>query len=639
MFSMTEEEKARLIRISRRCTDRGDMVKWPRKRKNAANWDAYMMEQDFTHKADYQSRETTPGFAIAVEQIVGTFERALTDSDDWISADAVGFGKTVLSPAVVEALLLHYLQRIWTPGSRPETTYGIQAFVGDGVKRGILEGLVIGKIYPVYVKSKRTRFRRTPKTKLETGAYKAYELLGTEQAPITTYEMKIGLDLVEWDDYFRDPSPALNWEVHRTRRQLHELRATPDYDQAAVDTLYGRVAEKLEEYRKRNRTGEGHVEPDPYEIEVYEAWGDVIDETTGEVLHENCFWTWAEDQILRAPTPNPFWDGTRPFIVAPLIRVPGSTMHKALADHAVPMWRVSNELVNLIVDQSFRGVWGVGQVRPDLMESPEEIADGIPQGYTAVLKPNVPQGQKFYERVDNGEAPQISLEGLNRVEGYINEGLATPDTKLGQLPPRQVKATEIVQAMQASGSLFESMAARFEDTFLEPLFEKAWKIIVQFADDFIDEELVQILGPRLALTLSSMSDRDRWDMVATAKFKVRGLRGVAARERTFNKQMAIANLLFTAPQAADVFGRTRSIDKFFDSLLTNAGADSDRYALEEAEVDAAQAEQEAGTVAGGQLNPALAGANGASPPGAGAATAEAQRGAEAEFAPTAPQAQ
>lgn len=627
-----------LLRISKRYLARGDQAKWPRKRKNQQNWDAYMGEQDFSHKAEFQSHETTPTLAIAIEQIVGTFERALTDSDDWLAADAPGLGKPIISPTAVQELLLHYLQRLWTPGNRPETTHGIQVLVGDGIKRGLLEGLVIGKIYPVYVKSSRTRFGRLARAKVRDGAHPAYELLGKEMRPESHYEMRIAIDLVDWNDYYRDPSPALNYEIHRTHRQLHELKGNPDYDQEAVDRLYGRASQVLEDYRSRNQMGEGYVEPDPYEIEVYEAWGNVVDETTGELVHENCFWTWANDEVLRKPTPNPFNDQTSPFIVAPLIRVPGSTVHKALADHVVPMWRAANELLNLLLDQAMRAAWGVGQVRPDIMESPEEIADGIPQGYTAVLKPNVPQGHKFYERVDNGEAPQISLEGLNRVESYINEGLATPDTKLGALPSRQVKATEVVQAMQASGSLFEGMAARFEDTWLEPMFEKAWKIIVQYIPDFLEEELVQILGDRMALTLTSMSDRERWDLIANAKFKVRGLRGVASRERTFNKYMNIANLLFTAPQALDVFGRTRSIDKFFDALLTAGGADTDRFSLEDEEVEAALGQAAEGQVAGGQVNPALAAGGGASPPGPGADVARGQAAAEAEFAPNAPQA-
>jgi hypothetical protein len=203
-----------------------------------------------------------------------------------------------------------------------------------------------------------------------------------------------------------------------------------------------------------------------------------------------------------------------------------------------------------------------------------------------------------------------------------------------------VKATEIVQAMQASGSLFESMAARVEDTFLEPLFEKAWKLIVQYADDFIFEEMVQLLGPRLTLQLAAMSPQERWALVSHAKFKVRGLRGVASRERKFSKLMTLTNLLATAPQFADAFGQTKSYEKLFDQVLGASDVDPESLAREEAPPGATPEEPAPpGEMAGGQLNPALSPAAGASIPGAGMAEAQAAQSVEAEFAPNSPQAQ
>jgi len=638
MHDLNDTSPENVIRISKRYLDRGELVKKRRTRKNTENWDAYAGEQDWSHKAEFQSRETTPGFPIAVEQIVGTFERALTDNDEWGSADAPGIGKPFLAPSMIWGLLVHYLQRLWTPGMRPETTYGVQAFVGDAVKRGILEGVVVAKVFPVLVRRREHRFKKPPKG-LAPGVYPAHDLAGERVEPVDVDEVRLAIDLIPWEDYFRDPSPALSYEIHRTRRQLHELRANPEYDQGAVDKLYSRAADTVSQYEKRTRAGENYVAPDPYEVEVFEAWGDVIDDRTGERLFENHFWTWSNDTLLRSPTPNPYWHGRRPILAAPLIRVPGSVVHKALADHAVPVWRAANELVNLVLDAAMRGTWGVGQVRPDLMESPEEIADGIPQGYTAVLKPNVPQNQKFYERVDNGESSPVSLDALNRVESYVNEALATPDTKLGQLPPRQVKATEIVSAMQSSGSLFESLAARFEDTFLEPLFELCWQLILQYADDFVQAEFVQILGPRLTLQLDGLRPRERWALVHHAKFKVRGLRGVASKERTFNKLMTVWQLLSTNPQFADLFGRSKDYTKLFDQTLTASGIDPESVALEEEPEGApAPAESPPGTIGGGQLNAALPASAGASMAGEGAAAAQAAASGEAEFAPTAPQA-
>ena len=581
------------------------------------------------------------------------------------------------------------------------------------------------------------------------------------------------------------------------------------------------------------------------------------------MLHENVFWTWANDRILREPTPNPFWDGTRPFVTASLLRVPGSLTGKALADHAVPMWRAMNELVNLHLDSAGRGAWGVGQVRADIMEAPEEIADGVPQGYTAVLKPNTPQGLNFYERVDEGEVSPVTLDGINRLEGFLQESMATPDTKLGQLPQRATKAcvpmfsealtragwktydqlqegqdilafncetqecewtpilrlyhypeaetvlyhnaewkvictpdhkwacqrydsrkkqlagdielvpirdvtkkhmtvwttpkkspdgpglnalpvhdlfdrewaeaevllmtqperrafingllmgegsksktseqvvftqksgpvldafrlacflegyrtssrdnttydtrydkwhakrqstvfrsprvhvnrleeydagvqpvwcpstkyktwvmrqgdsitltgnTEIVQAMQASGSLYESFAARIEDTWLEPLFEKCWKLILQYSPDFMEDEMIQILGPTNTLRLNDarVSTQQRYRLLSGAHMRVRGLRGVATRERNFQKLITLINLLATNQQFADSFGQTKSYDRLWDQLIRAIGVDPEMLSL----VRLDEEESAPGT-AGGQLNPALAAGSGASPP-------------------------
>jgi hypothetical protein len=620
------------LTISRRYFTRSDTTFRPRRKKNEENWEAYLGRQDFSYKADYQSQETTPGFPVAVEHIVGTFERALTDSDDWLTAQPAGVGTPFLPPEIMQNLVQFYGERLWQPGNHPETGYGIQCLVGDACKRGIMEPTVVAKVWPVLVKKRLFRFEGV-EPEAESGTFAANELLGKQLKPVDVEQLRIAVELVPYEDYFPDPSPACRYEIHRTRKALHELLANPDYDKAAVRNLIGKANEELSRRNAALTRAEAHVGPDPYVIEVFEAWGDLIDHETGEIAVvdgvrcENVFWTWAGDEILRKPTPNPSWDGTRPFIVSRLIRVPGSIEGKALADHAVPMWRAMNELVNLLLDQATRAAWGVGQVRPDIMESPEEIADGVPQGYSAVLKPNTPQGLKFYERVDNGEAPQVSLENLNRLQGYLQESLATPDTKLGQLPQRATKATEIVQAMQSAGSLYESFAARFEDTFLEPLFEKMWKMILQYADDFLQDELIAILGPSNTLRMLDLSQAERFQLMQATTFKVRGLRGVASKERTFAKLMTVVNLLVSNPQFADNFGEKYDLGKLWDQLLRAVGLDPLTLELDEAPEEPV----DPALIAGGQLDPSLAPGSGASQPNV-ADTSQAQAGGDAGMA-------
>jgi hypothetical protein len=196
--------------------------------------------------------------------------------------------------------------------------------------------------------------------------------------------------------------------------------------------------------------------------------------------------------------------------------------------------------------------------------------------------------------------------------------------------------------MQSAGSLYESFAARYEDTVLEPLFDKAWRLIIQYAesDDFIEPELTQILGPTNAMRLYNMTADERFVLLNAARFRVRGLRGVASRERLFNKLMTVANLLATNQQFADSFGQSKSFDKFWDQVLWASGVDPMSLELETVEPLPGEGEGGQGAAAGievaaGQLNPALAGSTGASQPNI-ENTPQANAGISSNIAPNNP---
>lgn len=637
-----ETSEANILRISRRYEARAVQARRQRSYQNEANWQAYRGQQDFSQKAEYQSRETTPAFPLAVDQIVGTFERSLTDSDDWLSVDQSGIGTPFLTADQVKRLIMFYLERLDAPGNQPEKSRGIQVVVGDAAKVGIIEPTVTLKIYPVIRRRRIYKMERVdPDENREGGDYPAHHFVGKRLKPTEVETMRLAIDVIPWEDYYPDPSDKCRWEIHRTRVSIDELLANEEYDQEVVRSLLSKAHTTIAESdNERKGDGENSVETDPYEIELLEGWGDIIDERTGEVLHENVFWAWAGDKLVRKPTPNPFWDGTSPFISAPLIRVPGSKEPRALADIAVPLWRAANELANLILDGSMRATWGVGQLRADMIEHPEDVADGVPQGYTFVLKPNAPFGQKAYERVDNGEVPGLAIEGLQRMEQYVNEALAIPETRLGQVPDPNQTATATVQALRSSGSLYEAFAARFEDTILEPLFDKAWKLIAQYADDFLSEEMVTILGPTTVLRFLQMSQDERFQLIHHANFKVRGLRGLANREREFQKLTTLINLLSGNPQFADFYGRTRDYDKLFAAVERSIGIDPDMFALDEGPEEVAGGVEEVlpeeeQPFAGGQLDETLAAGSGASTPNI-SEDVGGQRGEESALAPNNP---
>ena len=275
---------ADVLTISRRYYTRSEIAFRDRRRYNEENWFAYMGQQDFSEKTEWQNKETTPGFPIAVEHIVGTFERALTDSDDWLQVDPPGLGVPFLDPSLIAQLLQFFLERLFTPGNHAETGYGIQVLVSDAVKRALLEPLVIAKVYPMLQKRQLFKFKTRAPVGREQGNYPQYDFATDPGSPVDSEVMRLAIELIPYEDYFPDPSPEKRYEIHRSRRNLYDLLANPEYDSDVVRSLLGAATKQRNLDDQRNRAviqAERTVGTDPYEIEVFEAWGDIVDFETG----------------------------------------------------------------------------------------------------------------------------------------------------------------------------------------------------------------------------------------------------------------------------------------------------------------------------------------------------------------------
>src|SRR5207247_3712857 len=100
-----------------------------------------------------------------------------------------------------------------------------------------------------------------------------------------------------------------------------------------------------------------------------------------------------------------------------------------------------------------------------------------------------PEGTMAVEPIDKA-TPGFAqgMDMFNTAQRQFQVAMASNDLKMGQLPPRETKATEVVEAMQASGSVFEAVAARIESSFLEPVCELAWQTMLQYE---MEEKLLE----------------------------------------------------------------------------------------------------------------------------------------------------
>src|SRR5712664_2000688 len=94
LITTTKQElAAKCVRITGSFWERSWQSRWNRRAMNLAAWNAYHSRQDWSHKLPWQTQQTVAEFGISIEQSVGTLERGLTDTADWLTCDPVGIGK------------------------------------------------------------------------------------------------------------------------------------------------------------------------------------------------------------------------------------------------------------------------------------------------------------------------------------------------------------------------------------------------------------------------------------------------------------------------------------------------------------------------------------------------------------------
>ena len=549
-------------------------ARWSRGGKNRENWDFYHGRQDWSHKMKHQSKDFMPDFPMAIERIANFISQPFADTEDWFDVMNVGIGPAAFDPVTLRKMTLYYLNRLYQPGDYCDTARNFALVMNDAAKLIALEAVACAKVYAVLC----DRFQYMLEDGQRLTTYESdYSGLDMTVQQVETPTLRIAIDLIPWEDYFPDPSGHNLFDIHEKSTTLTQLRDNPDYDEKVIDSLVnqrgngGDSQGHMPDFERRRRNDQDDPGDNAFfNPRIRECWGDIVDLRDGKrLLPPNTLCTVTTDrQFLREPVRNPFWHGRRPFVTGKLLSVPLSTVHKAIADHAVPVARAMNELDNLMLDGAIAEVWGIRQMRPDLLENPEEVDDGIPQGYTGKLKDGTQPNDKFLERVDDGAMPQFAIEMQRQKSGQFQVATALPDTAQGALPPRQTKATELVQVQQASQGLFAGFSAFLDKGFICPIVELVWMTLWQYVDDFLEPEVVQIIGPERALVLQSMPAAERFVMMAQAvRFDVKGLRMLSQSQEMFSRLTTFLQSLGVNPALLMAFDSKYDLVPYLEDMM------------------------------------------------------------------------
>lgn len=553
-----------------------------RMQKNFRNVEAYMGQQDFSGKLPGQSTEFIPKVSNATEQFSAFIERGIVQFGDWFSVE---FGKNdapLILDTEVRDLLTCYFNDIAVSTTKSTK---IELVIADGVKSGLLEALMIFKVHGR--KFNKRQFFAEAGEPLVSGAIQPKVLKERNIAP-----WRLMIDVVRADDYYPDPTGRFLYEIHSVERDYYEVLESARqgiYDLDAVLNISGSSTKDERGTEKRTEAHRGQDRSEPVSarrvVTIDECWGTLLD-ADGKITHENIICAIANGtQLIRRPEKNPFWHGESPFIAEPIIRVPHSVWHKALYDDASQLNLAFNELFNLAFDGAIKSVWGINQIRLDMLEDPSQVADGVTQGDTLAVKNELPHGEKVFENVSEGQVPPEALAMLGVIDKEFTSAALSSELKLGKFPQQEVKATEVTELAQSQAVTLDAISANLEVGAITRILRMSFLNILQNADDLDTQNVVSAIGPRAALILARMDPADRFAAFAgKCQFKVFGLTATLGRVRDFQKFMALMQGVQTNPLLMRAFLAKFSADKVLTFIMRALNLNPNNIFKDEAEL-------------------------------------------------------
>lgn len=531
------------------------------------NYDQFHLKHDFSHKRAGQSKEVLAKQKMATIQASSFFQQALADLGDWWKCEPAdgtdGTGK-LIRPHELYALAKLKLEQA-----------DYYSHVGRSTQAALLGSLSITKVHgclkpkPKFVARKKGRG-----AKLERWVEKSED---------KTWHLKF--DLIEHENYYPDPTGSGLYEIEESFLDLHLVRALAEepyaiYEKAKLKEIepWGGASTKEEQDRARKTGQDARTNSFRPQVKITEFWGSVIDQETGEMLHENCVITLANDRILlRKPTANPLWHQSTPIVAAALLEVGNSVWGTALMDAGTKLNRAQTEIYNLMLDASLQAVHNITQIRIDDLDDPKQIANGIPAGTTLKVRNSLPPGAKVYEPVSTGQVPPdvLNLYQLTGEEG--NTSMLTNDIRSGGgMGAKNVRATAVVEASNTITSVFQGLAKNIELKKIKPELELAVLTIAQNWDLIAKDEFVALFGEERGEQLSQLPAEEVFVAVAEGfKFHVFGISQKLTQEMDFRKWTTLLQTIGASEVLIEAFIQRfpGGFPKMLEGILRSLGLD------------------------------------------------------------------
>lgn len=566
----TGDDDGSVIRFILACRNEAKLAKWNRIQQTRQNWDVYWHRHDFSHKIPGQSRETLAIMPMAVEQAAAYFQQALVDiGGAWWSVGAKNSKNEdylKIKPSVIFSLTQAQLEKAQ-----------ILRHIGQGVKSGLLGGLIITKVHGHYVNSPQYRAKRAffgKKATIHRESKKVWQLK---------------LDLVSQFNYFPDPTPGHDklYEIEDIWVDYKDVLAQAEGDDAIYDhEMVQRIErhgdddaeEKFDEMRRTNQNEVSHKFRG--RVKLTEFWGTILNER-GEILHENCVATLANDKwLIRRPTQNPLWHQESPYVTVPLLDVPDGAWPKALCDAASNYNIMANEIWNLMVDGAMRAVNGISQIHQDWLEDPAQVEGGLKPGTSVNVNSQCPPGAHAIEQLITGEVPADALQMFNLIQQEHNRAMLTSDIRQGITPKNEASATAVADAAQSISSMFTGMSKQIERSWLQEILRKSWMTTCQFSDELDETEIHSLLDQNEAEKFLAMTSEEVFaNTVHGVHFDVYGLTLNQQKAQDFRKITTLLQTISASEPLSEAFVQKYDFKSLLEYAMRSLGLKTDQLEI------------------------------------------------------------
>jgi hypothetical protein len=258
-----------------------------------------------------------------------------------------------------------------------------------------------------------------------------------------------------------------------------------------------------------------------------------------------------------------------------------------------------NEIYNLILDSGMMSTFGIKQLRTDWLEDIGQVSNGIYPGMTLEVNSNCPPGMKVVERVDTSSLSSESLSVYNLTNAEFQQSSLTNDLRMGILPARQVKATEVVEASQSITSVFTGVAKAIEQDYIQPVLRKAWMNIAQNIASMDSEELGAAIGREKAQQLQSMGPEELFAKTANnLSFKVFGVSRTLNKVKDFRKLTSLLQTISGSEVLVEEFIKKYDFGLLLEQIMKSLDINMDQIKLDEEAQALNQMQQEQAPVQG-----------------------------------------